>query len=211
MASNIILILDNSEFWTNLAELEKVLYPYCAALNLLQRDKARLYDVLHSFGYFMQCTLEYNDENYKQIMIKRLEKRWKSWEQPLLILSFFLHPSYKLNFFTSDPKLSHIYLNKWVQYYFVRWFGNKPNSMIRELLAYKENKFPFNESSLQELEKTPLDYWIFLSDTVPELSQVAIKLFSICVNSASCERLFSSMGFLHTKKRNKLNVSNFSL
>ena len=60
----------------------------------------------------------------------------------------FLHPFYKLNFFTSDPKLSHIYLNKWVQYYFVRWFGNKPNSMIWELLAYKKNKFPFNKSSL---------------------------------------------------------------
>jgi len=79
--------------------------------------------------------------------------------------------------------------------------------MIQESLAYKENLFPFNESSLLELEKTPLNYWSFLSDSVPELSQVATKLFSICVNSASCERLFSSMGFLHTKRRNKLNVS----
>ncbi len=209
MASNIISILNNSEFWTSLVELEKILYPYCAALNLLQRDKARLYDVLHSFGYFMQCTLECNDENYRKIMTERLEKHWKPWEQPLLILSFFLHPSYKLHYFTSNPKLSYINLNKWAQYYFVRWFGKKPTSMIRELLAYKENKFPFNEPSLSELKNTPLDYWSFLSDSVSELSQVAIKLFSICVNSASCERLFSSMGFLHTKRRNKLNVSYF--
>ena len=40
MASNIVSIIDNSEFWTNLIELEKILYPYCAALNLLQKDKA---------------------------------------------------------------------------------------------------------------------------------------------------------------------------
>ncbi|CAG8857523.1 5393_t:CDS:1, partial [Gigaspora margarita] len=52
------------------------------------------------------------------------------------------------------------------------------------LLAYKENFFPFNEPSLLELEQTLLDYWSFLSDLVPELSQIAIKLFSICVNSA---------------------------
>jgi hypothetical protein len=155
----------------------------------------------------MQCTLECDDEDYKEMMTRRLERRWKIWEQPLLILSFFLHPFYKLQFFASNPKLSHINLNKWVQYYYIKWFDKNPTSMIRELLAYKENFFPFNESSLLELEKTPLDYWLFLSDSTPELSQLATKLFSICVNSASCERLFSSMGFLHTKRRNKLNVS----
>ncbi|GBB89129.1 hypothetical protein RclHR1_15800005 [Rhizophagus clarus] len=124
---------------------------------------------------------ECNDENYKEMMSSRLERRWKTWEQPLLILSFFLHPSYKLQFFASDPKLSYINLNKWVQYYYIKWF---------------------------ELEQTPLDYWSFLSDSVPELSQVATKLFSICVNSVSYERLFSSMGFLHTKRWNKLNILN---
>ena len=41
----------------------------------------------------------------------------------------------------------------------------------------------------------------------PELSQLALHLFSICVNSASIERLWSSMGFLHTKRQNRLNVS----
>ncbi len=60
----------------------------------------------------MQCTLECNDENYQEIMTRRLERRWKTWEQPLLILSFFLHSSYKLQFFTPNPKLSHINLNK---------------------------------------------------------------------------------------------------
>ncbi|GES76734.1 hypothetical protein RCL_jg17366.t2 [Rhizophagus clarus] len=158
MSSVIVSIINDSDFWLNLAELEQILYPFCAALNILQRDKARLYDVLHSFGYFMQCTLENNDENYKGMMTMRLVNRWKSWEQPLLILSFFLHPSYKLRFFTSNDKISHINLNKWAQYYFFKWFGEKPISMIRELLAYKENKFSFNESSLQELEKNPLDY-----------------------------------------------------
>ena len=79
--------------------------------------------------------------------------------------------------------------------------------MIQELLAYKETKFPFNESSLLELEKTPLDYWSFLSDSVPKLLQIVTKLFNIYVNSASYEWLFSSIGFLHTKRWNKLNVS----
>ncbi|CAG8804455.1 30021_t:CDS:2 [Gigaspora margarita] len=132
MASKIISIIDDPDFWINLIVLEKILYPYY-------------------------------------------------------------------------PKLSYINLNKWVQYYYIKWFGKNPTSMIQELLAYKENFFPFNEPFLLELEQTPLDYWLFLSDSVLELSQIAIKLFSICVNSALCEQLFSSIGFLHTKRYNKLN------
>ncbi|GES79902.1 ribonuclease H-like domain-containing protein [Rhizophagus clarus] len=73
---------------------------------------------------------ECNDENYKEMMSSRLERRWKTWEQPLLILSFFLHPSYKLQFFASDPKLSYINLNKWVQYYYIKWFGKNPTTMV---------------------------------------------------------------------------------
>ncbi|EXX51988.1 hypothetical protein RirG_257090 [Rhizophagus irregularis DAOM 197198w] len=80
MASKIISIIDNPDFWINLVELEKILYPYCVALNLLQKDKARLYDVLHSFGYFMQCTSECDDNDYREMMTRRLERRWKTWE-----------------------------------------------------------------------------------------------------------------------------------
>ncbi|GBC06082.1 hypothetical protein RclHR1_06610005 [Rhizophagus clarus] len=161
MASKIISIIDNPDFWLNLIELEKILYPYYAALNLLQKDKAQLYDILHSFGYFMQCTLECNDENYKEMITMG----------------------------------------------YIKWFGKNPTTIVRELLAYKKKHFPFNESSLLELEQIPLDYWSFLSDSVPELSQVATKLFSICVNSVSCECLFFSMCFLHTKRQNNLNYS----
>ncbi len=74
MASKIISIINNLDFWMNLVELEKILYLYCTALNLLQKDKARLYDVLYFFGYFMQYTLECDDENYKKMMTSRLEK-----------------------------------------------------------------------------------------------------------------------------------------
>ncbi|CAB4475586.1 unnamed protein product [Rhizophagus irregularis] len=35
MASKIISIIDNPDFWINLVELEKILYPYCVALNLI--------------------------------------------------------------------------------------------------------------------------------------------------------------------------------
>ncbi|RIA92000.1 hypothetical protein C1645_821244 [Glomus cerebriforme] len=45
---------------------------------------------------------------------------------------------------------------------------------------------------------------IWLKYYYKELGFVTTKIFSICVNSVSVERLFSSMGFLHTSRRNKL-------
>ncbi|CAH1770314.1 932_t:CDS:2, partial [Entrophospora sp. SA101] len=37
-----------------------------------------------------------------------------------------------------------------------------------------------------------------------ELASVALKIFGICINAASVERMWSSMGFLHTNRRNRL-------
>ena len=41
----------------------------------------------------------------------------------------------------------------------------------------------------------------------PELQKICTKLFTIATSSsASCERNFSTMGFLHTKLRNRMAV-----
>ncbi|KAH6569980.1 hypothetical protein BASA60_008003 [Batrachochytrium salamandrivorans] len=58
----------------------------------------------------------------------------------------------------------------------------------------------------------PLDRLIvkYQSDKVPisepELQKIAIKPFSMATSSAASERNFSTMGFIHTKLRNCLNV-----
>ncbi|GES90129.1 ribonuclease H-like domain-containing protein [Rhizophagus clarus] len=43
-----------------------------------------------------------------------------------------------------------------------------------------------------------LDFWKSTKGIEPELAKVATHIHSICVNSASVERLWSSMGFFHT-------------
>ncbi|CAG8482465.1 6553_t:CDS:2 [Dentiscutata erythropus] len=47
-------------------------------------------------------------------------------------------------------------------------------------------------------------WWSHNSGAAPELSRVACQLFGICITTASVERLFSTMGFLHSPLRNKL-------
>ncbi|CAG8746537.1 16119_t:CDS:2, partial [Dentiscutata heterogama] len=84
-------------------------------------------------------------------------------KQPLLILSWLLHPSYslkKLNVHLNG--LLALMLGKYVVYYYTNWF-----SFFIEYETYKE------------------------------LANLALHLFEICINSASVERLFLTMGFFY--------------
>lgn len=42
------------------------------------------------------------------------------------------------------------------------------------------------------------------------LVKMAMRIFSVCTNSASCERLFSSFGDILTKKRTRLSAKNLA-
>ena len=101
----------NENFWELLTKLEQLLIPYCRILNILQTNKVRLYEVLHGFAYLCQFWKEYEDSNMANRILIRLQQRWELWEQPLLILSWLLHPSYKTNYFTSPSTLQISYLH----------------------------------------------------------------------------------------------------
>lgn len=78
------------------------MYPLCGFLNKLQKDTARLYEVVHCFAYVTKIFSEHHDSVFSEKMISRMENRWKNWKQPLLLLSIIaLHPSYRLSKFRS--------------------------------------------------------------------------------------------------------------
>ncbi|CAJ0841418.1 10178_t:CDS:1, partial [Entrophospora sp. SA101] len=56
-------------WWCDLRELVRLLHPFCAALNKLQRDKARLDHVLYSFGKIVQMIQEIPLEEFKNQML----------------------------------------------------------------------------------------------------------------------------------------------
>ncbi|CAG8807044.1 13578_t:CDS:2, partial [Cetraspora pellucida] len=58
-----------------------------------------LTEVLYSFGWVYQVIKSISDEAFKDYLITKLEKRWSAWEQPLLLLSFLLHPNYHIKQF----------------------------------------------------------------------------------------------------------------
>ena len=200
----------NENFWELLMKLEQLLVPYCRILNILQTDKARLYEVLHGFAYLYQFWKKYEDNNMANRILARLQRRWELWEQLLLILSWLLHPSYKTNFFTSPvvSQISYLHMGKWLIYYYKAWTGSDPKTILAEFDEFSQgNKYPFDSATISQFNNNVHKYWCWIQEAYPEIGIVATRIFGICVNAASVERLWSSMGFYHTKNRNRLKVN----
>ena len=184
-----------------------MLYPLCGFLNKLQKDTARLYEVLHCFGYTIKILGGHQNFEFGSRMITRIESRWKEWEQPLLILSFALHLVYKLSKFRSSARdLTWTHISQWLKYYYEAWFGSRSRSILSELVRYKRSEDPYDMDSFNQFNGNLVDFWDSTNGIGPELARVAVRIYGICVNSASVERLWSSMGYLHTNRRNRLEV-----
>ena len=106
-------IIDSDEFWTNLTTIAEILYPYCKMLNILQRDNARLVQVIHSLAYLVQFWKNHTNPRLAGKILARLDKRWNNWEQPLLILACLLHPKYRMIYFKDKSVINYSKLGKY--------------------------------------------------------------------------------------------------
>lgn len=200
-------IITSHIFWQYLNHLIEILYPYCKILNKLQSDKARLYEVTHSLAYITQFWNNYSDSTLATRLVTRLEKRWKEWEQPLLLLSCLLHPDYRMKLF-NNTTINYATMGSWLIYYYNVWMGKQPKCILKELDNYRLEIYPFNSDTWDQFDGDIYRYWCFACTSTSELGFVACRIFGICVNAASVERLWSCMGFLHSNRRNRLSVIN---
>ena len=81
----------------------------------------------------------------------------------------------------------------------------KARILCSHLLKYKNKESPFDQPYTEGIDN-PIKWWSSIELEPPYLQQLAIHLFLICPNSASCERGFSICGWLSNKRRLKLGV-----
>jgi hypothetical protein len=113
-----------------------------------------------------------------------------------LLLSLVLHPQYRLSLFNENIlNLTYTHFGQWINYYYQVWFGVTPQHILREYLFYQRKVYPFDMQTFNQLGGNIIDFWDLAKGQALELSRFALHLYGICVNSASVERLWSSMGF----------------
>jgi hypothetical protein len=65
---------------------------------------------------------------------------------------------------------------------------------------------PYDQDFDRQLE-TPMSWWLTIKDKYNYLNELAIMIFSITPHSAGCERIFSTLGWLYGKRRQRLALS----
>ncbi|RHZ86058.1 hypothetical protein Glove_55g24 [Diversispora epigaea] len=99
-------------------------------------------------------------------------------------------------------------MRKWLVYYYKAWTGCDLQSILVEFDNFSQGKnYLFDNETICQFENNIHKYWCWIKDAYPEIGTVAFRIFDICVNAASVERLWSNMGFYHTKNRNKLKYT----
>jgi hypothetical protein len=86
--------------------------------------------------------------------------------------------------------------------------GNKKscNHLLAQIRNYELKRSPYNQDFDSSLE-TPMSWWYSIKDKFNHLQELAIMIFSITPHSAGCKRIFSTLGWLYSKRRQQLGLS----
>ncbi|KAI5998190.1 hypothetical protein EDD15DRAFT_2162292, partial [Pisolithus albus] len=209
---------------------QKLLEPLAFASTITQMAHFRVDQSLLLMGFLYveySKLLEADSENQLfaameceeliQTVLDSLEKRWKNCDQDVYIAAVVLNPIYKIAPFAKIPQLNLAGIFALICKLWTRFFGSSPpHELFMELQDYLGNKgtytnfAPWVENVQREAEKKhpdPLAMYEGMQygggEKTP-LQRVAFRLFAICANSVSCERLFSMFGLTLTRLRSRL-------
>ena len=69
------------------------------------------------------------------------------------------------------------------------WFKKEPKCILREFDDFRLTKYPFDIDTYNQFNGDVWRYWCYVSISTNELGLVVCRIFGICVNAASVERL----------------------
>ncbi|RLN72982.1 hypothetical protein BBJ28_00018682 [Nothophytophthora sp. Chile5] len=200
-----LLALDQSSFWDDLAKAERVIEPLAIASFRLQRDENTVADVVISYRDIFRGFQAINGSS--STLVACVEARWAQCEQPLFMLRYALHPSHigdsRQLASTGTVVSSRSQLCKFAVYYYRRFIGEDFGSIRSEMRQWLTGEMT---SALAVEFPNSVEFWHYVEDEHPrsKLPDLALKVLSIAVNTATCERLFSELSLIHTAKRNRM-------
>ncbi|GBC43564.1 ribonuclease H-like domain-containing protein [Rhizophagus irregularis DAOM 181602=DAOM 197198] len=195
-------ILKKRGFFDDICILSDILELIKKAILMLEGSNVTLADcylhLLRIAAFFKSMPTD----DYKELRnscISIFNKRYKEFDEDIYLLGFFLHPKYRGHGIRDNQfeRLRKCALRIWKN------LGHKKNSGLEldaQLRAYFDNSEPYNTS--YSVHDTAYHWWNSIVDRkFSSLSRLAKVIFSITPHSASCERLFSAMGWLFGRRR----------
>lgn len=103
-------IINTSTFWSGLEQVLGDIEVICYATNLAQKDSTRADQALLGLvGIYLRFS-EHPEPAVKAEMVKRIEKRWSTYDQQFFLLSLVLNPWEQLSCFSNGANFDHFRL-----------------------------------------------------------------------------------------------------
>lgn len=209
----------HDDFIPNLRKALAILGPLDCLIVKYQSDKVPISEVIPDFKsivikYEKLCRSEIIDQAEYDYLVFLTNYRFEFMSSEAHGLSCILDPRYLGSYLSPATRLEleDILVNTPID-------DDDPGDderkeklfvqMTEYLIAAAQEKETnsFRYKMLMKGSKTPRQYWLTDGTQWPDLQKIAIKLFSMATSSAASERNFSTMGFIHSKLRNKLSPS----
>lgn len=178
----------------------------------LERRTTTLADVLGSFitVHHNAKHVDYAIWGLKDHILGAIGKRVKEFEDPIYFIALFLHPACK-KMAMSRMMTGTIIIRKAMEIAKDWHFDRRDVILLmKELASYKNGDAPFDTLTVTP-SHSPREFWNNFCGSSPLLRRFATKVFSIVPHSAPCERLFSTLGLIKTKPRNRLEVERLNM
>ncbi|GBC42690.2 ribonuclease H-like domain-containing protein [Rhizophagus irregularis DAOM 181602=DAOM 197198] len=203
------LIIQSRNFFSNLRVLGFVLDPLRKAVLSLESRRATLADCFLSLarlaGTLKKLPKSLNPA-FRSHCIKVINKRFDEFDDDKYITCFFM-----------DPRFRNAPLKKCALMRIIKCAASigknlgfdryEAETLCDQIQKYINEQEPF-DLDIGFAKDNHVNWWKYIN-TEPEpdaLPRIASYLFAICPNSATCERGFSTLGWLFHKRRLNLNV-----
>ncbi|GBC13550.1 ribonuclease H-like domain-containing protein [Rhizophagus irregularis DAOM 181602=DAOM 197198] len=202
-------IIQSRNFFSNLRVLGFVLDPLRKAVLSLESRRATLADCFLSLAR-LAATLKKLPKSlnpaFRSHCIKVINERFDEFDDDKYITCFFM-----------DLRFRNAPLKKCALMRIIKCAASigknlgfdryEAETLCDQIQKYINEQEPF-DLDISFAKDNPVNWWKYIN-TEPEpdaLPRIASYLFAICPNSATCERGFSTLGWLFHKRRLNLNV-----
>lgn len=217
----ITTIIRSRNFFSDLRILSFVLEPLRKAVLALESRSATLADCFLSLARLAAALKKlprssFNSE-FRNHCIKVIKQRCEEFDDDNYITCFFLDPRFRSTHTGDAADAANAPIKKAAFKRVLRCVASigqrlrfdryECGLLCAQLTKYKDAKDPF-DLEISVIQDSPIEWWdLIVTEPEPNLlPKVARHLFAISPNSASCERGFSTLGWLFHKRRLNLKL-----
>ncbi|XP_057469642.1 uncharacterized protein LOC130758708 [Actinidia eriantha] len=213
-------VLDD-DFWRKAERVLKITKPIYKMLRFSDTDQPIIGEVYEQMDTMLGTIKDVlsADPVVCELVPKLVMARWDKMNIPLHCLAYVLVPKYYTNSWLSNPahggvKRRKPHVDSEVQQGYLEAIekmvvDHKEAAVIRlQISDFVSNKGIFSQPQaiIDRATMTALSWWHLYGGVAPELFSLALKVLSQSVNTSCAERCWSTYSYIHTVKRNKLNV-----